>query len=374
MSIASYQNMFYKGLEEAVLDSDIQNGKIKVATDTARIFVDFNGLGRIEFTDFVRSFSSSEIEGGTVENPITSKIYIANDTGHLYVYIGSTFVDITNFKVTSAYNADSATYATSAGSATTATNATNATHATSADSATTATNATNSNTALTAGKATNDGAGNNIASTYAPLNSPTLTGTPNAPTPSSNDDSTRIATTAWVQDLVNAAIGTVSQFHTAYVNKLPATGDPHTIYFTPDPVYSNACKESIWITVNGVGRWETIGSSEVTAGVAGANVTGTGNAITGASVDGNGILQLVKNSTFLTSHPTIATSADTTNTGSIRINGTGVALIDTITRDSNGHVKTKNSKTVSVTGPDCISYDSTNKYWDMNFGSLDSGF
>ena len=356
MSIASYQNMFYKGLEEAVLDSDIQNGKIKVATDTARIFVDFNGLGRIEFTDFVRSFSSSEIEGGTVESPITSKIYIANDTGHLYVYIGSTFVDITNFKVTSAYNADSATYATSAGSATTATNA------------------MNSSTALTAGAATNDSAGNNIANTYAPLNSPTLTGTPNAPTPSSDDDSTRIATTAWVQDLVDAAIGTVSQFHTAYVNELPATGDPHTIYFTPDTVNPNVCKESLWITVEGVGRWETIGSSEVTAGVAGANVTGTGNAITGASVDANGILQLVKNSTFLTSHPTIATTADTTNTGSVRINGTGVALIDTITRDSNGHVTSKNSKTVSVTGPDCISYDSTNSYWDMNFGSLDSGF
>ena len=38
----------------------------------------------------------------------------------------------------------------------------------------------------------------------APLDSPALTGTPTTPTPSANDDSTKIANTAWVQDLVDS--------------------------------------------------------------------------------------------------------------------------------------------------------------------------
>lgn len=41
---------------------------------------------------------------------------------------------------------------------------------------------------------------------YAPINSPTFTGTPAAPTPSTSDDSTKIATTAFVQDVVAAAV------------------------------------------------------------------------------------------------------------------------------------------------------------------------
>lgn len=49
--------------------------------------------------------------------------------------------------------------------------------------------------------------------TVAPLDSPALTGTPTAPTPSGADDSTRLATTAWVRDYVTpgdlAALDTV---------------------------------------------------------------------------------------------------------------------------------------------------------------------
>ncbi len=37
----------------------------------------------------------------------------------------------------------------------------------------------------------------------APINSPTFTGTPNAPTPAVDDDSTRVATTAYVQDVMD---------------------------------------------------------------------------------------------------------------------------------------------------------------------------
>ena len=45
------------------------------------------------------------------------------------------------------------------------------------------------------------------SSTYAPLASPALTGTPTAPTPSSSDNSTKIPTTAWVTSKITASGG-----------------------------------------------------------------------------------------------------------------------------------------------------------------------
>lgn len=44
---------------------------------------------------------------------------------------------------------------------------------------------------------------NIIKNNFAKLNSPALTGTPTAPTPAANDDSTKIATTAFVQDAID---------------------------------------------------------------------------------------------------------------------------------------------------------------------------
>lgn len=47
-----------------------------------------------------------------------------------------------------------------------------------------------------------------IKQTYAPLASPTLTGTPTAPTPTSGDNSTKLATTAYVQGALSGATPT----------------------------------------------------------------------------------------------------------------------------------------------------------------------
>lgn len=56
-------------------------------------------------------------------------------------------------------------------------------------------------------KATQDASGNVITSTYAKLASPIFTGTPKAPTPDSSDNSTTIATTAYVTAAVNSVLG-----------------------------------------------------------------------------------------------------------------------------------------------------------------------
>jgi hypothetical protein len=45
--------------------------------------------------------------------------------------------------------------------------------------------------------------------TKAPVNSPTFTGDPQAPTPGPSDDDTSIATTEWVNDAIAAALGSI---------------------------------------------------------------------------------------------------------------------------------------------------------------------
>jgi hypothetical protein len=74
--------------------------------------------------------------------------------------------------------------------------------------------------------------------------------------------------------------------------------------------------------------------------------TGSGNAITSVSKSGSTIT-FTKGSTFLTAHPTITTTTDTTSTASPGYAGTFTA-IDSVTRDANGHVTTLNTKTVTM--------------------------
>ena len=74
--------------------------------------------------------------------------------------------------------------------------------------------------------------------------------------------------------------------------------------------------------------------------------SGSGNAITAISSN-NGKLTATKGSTFLTAHPTISTNTDTTSAATASHGGT-VTMVDSITRDSNGHVTKVNTKTVTL--------------------------
>lgn len=77
-----------------------------------------------------------------------------------------------------------------------------------------------------------------------------------------------------------------------------------------------------------------------------ATTTGNGNAVTSISAS-NGALTITKGSTFLTAHPTITTTTDTTSTASPSHGGT-FTTIDSITRDTNGHVTKVNTKTITL--------------------------
>lgn len=91
----------------------------------------------------------------------------------------------------------------------------------------------------------------------APLASPSLTGTPTAPTAPVGTDTTQIATTAFVKAAIAAAsIGI--QFE--IVQSLPASGNASTIYLlshggTAPDIYD----EYIWIN----NAWEKIGTTQV---------------------------------------------------------------------------------------------------------------
>lgn len=82
--------------------------------------------------------------------------------------------------------------------------------------------------------------------------------------------------------------------------------------------------------------------------VTGVTVTGTGNAVTGISAT-NGQVTVSKDKTFLTAHPTVSKSTDSTSEVTPAHGGSFTA-IDSITRDGNGHVTKVNTKTVSLPG------------------------
>ena len=82
----------------------------------------------------------------------------------------------------------------------------------------------NAATATSATKATQDGNGSIITTTYAKLASPTFTGTPKAPTATAGTKTTQIATTAFVTSAVSSAGGNVT-YLSATAPTSPKTGD-----------------------------------------------------------------------------------------------------------------------------------------------------
>jgi len=78
------------------------------------------------------------------------------------------------------------------------------------------------------------------------------------------------------------------------------------------------------------------------------NTTGSGNAITSVAYNSStDKLVFTKGSTFLTAHPTIPTSTDSTDTSTTSHGGTFTA-ITSVTRDSNGHVTKVNTRTYTL--------------------------
>ena len=100
----------------------------------------------------------------------------------------------------------------------------------------------------------------------APLASPALTGTPTAPTAASGTNSTQIATTAFVQTAISAAVTGSFKF----VNSLPSTGEEGYIYLVPHTHSGSSTNtnpdikdEYIWNTSATPAQWELIGNTDL---------------------------------------------------------------------------------------------------------------
>ena len=365
-----------KGTQLALDKVPINEGKIRITTDTGRMFIDTSDK-RVEITDFVKGMTEEEIRDILAPLP---KFYHAYDTNNILVHNGTEWVvcnnnvnQATNASTAEyAINAGTANYATNAGTATLATNASTANYAKNAGSATNATSATNASTAnyaknagtaskastaSYATKALNDSDGNRINITYAPLESPIFTGTPTVPTPASDSSNLQIANTKFVINLITEAISKITQFKTQVLNELPENGTEGIIYFIPNDETEeiNIYDEFIWVN----SKFERIGSTKIdlTGYYKEINTIGTGNAVTKVIETENG-LEFEKGATFLTQHPAITTSSSTaTETPAAN---SSIEVIDSISTDSNGHLLSYRKKTVTL--PNSVSNASTANY------------
>lgn len=114
--------------------------------------------------------------------------------------------------------------------------------------------------ANSATKATQDSEGNVINTTYAKLNNPSFTGTPTVPTPAESDNSTRIASTAFVANAIIKALAGITGITLQKVTSLPETGEVGVIYLIAHEHGTNDTHdEYIWTGT----EWEKIGTTDI---------------------------------------------------------------------------------------------------------------
>ena len=157
-------------------------------------------------------------------------------------------------------------------------------------------------------KAKQDANGNQIDTTYAPLASPALTGTPTAPTATAGTNTTQIATTAFVQTAISGVsgamyfkgtIGTGGTAGTTLPTSGVKVGDTYKIV-TAGTYASQAAKVGdLFIATATTPTWAYVpsgddtGVTQVTAG-AGLNTTSSDTSTDGGSITTTGTLYLTK--------------------------------------------------------------------------------
>lgn len=154
---------------------------------------------------------------------------------------------------------------------------------------------------------------------------------------SSHTGNTTVHITAAERTNWNAAEKNQNAFSNVAVGSTTIAADSATDTLTL------AAGSNITLTPDASGDKVTIAATDTVTTV---TTSGTGNAITALSASG-GKITATKGSTFLTAHPSITTSTDTTSTATPAHGGT-VTMVDSVTRDSNGHVTKVNTKTVTL--------------------------
>ena len=189
-------------------------------------------------------------------------------------------------------------------------------------------------------KAKQDGSGNVITTTYAPLASPALTGTPTAPTATAGDNSTQIATTAFVTSAISGITGamvfkgTVGTGGTAGTS-LPTTGvkvgDTYKVASAGTYAGQAAKVGDLFIATATTPTWAYVPSGDdaaVTSITAGTGLTGGTITTTGTiALDTSGVTAGTYQGITVDSYGRVTSASDmgyTTNTGTV----TSVGITD----------------------------------------------
>lgn len=182
-------------------------------------------------------------------------------------------------------------------------------------------------------KAKQDGSGNVITTTYAPLASPALTGTPTAPTATAGDNSTQIATTAFVTSAISGITGamvfkgTVGTGGTAGTS-LPTTGvkvgDTYKVASAGTYASQAAKVGDLFIATATTPTWAYVPSGDdaaVTSITAGIGLTGGTITTTGTiALDTSGVTAGTYQGITVDAYGRVTSASDmgyTTNTGTV---------------------------------------------------------
>lgn len=224
-------------------------------------------------------------------------------------------------------------------------------------------------------KAKQDGSGNVITTTYAPLASPALTGIPTAPTATAGDNSTQIATTAFVTGAISGITGsmtfkgTVGTGGTAGTS-LPTTGVKvgDTYKVASDGTYASQSAKvgDLFIATATTPTWAYVPSGDdaaVTSITAGTGLTGgtitttgtialdtsgvTAGTYQGITVDSYGRVTSASDMGYTTNTGTV-TSVGITNGGGLTISGSPITTSGSITV---GHTNSVTAQTTQAVYP-----------------------
>lgn len=204
-------------------------------------------------------------------------------------------------------------------------------------------------------KANQDGSGNVITTTYAPLASPALTGTPTAPTAATGTNTTQIATTEFVQSAISDLEGSMHYKGTVTGGNLPTTGvkNGDTYKVAEAGTYDGQAAKvgDLFIAVADGSNfaWTYIPSADDTAvtsitagtGLTGGTITTTGtialasSGVTagtyqGITVDAYGRVTSAQNMGYTTNTGTVTSVGITQGTG-ITVSGSPVTTSGNIT-------------------------------------------
>lgn len=224
-------------------------------------------------------------------------------------------------------------------------------------------------------KAKQDGSGNVITTTYAPLASPALTGTPTAPTATAGDNSTQIATTAFVTSAISGITGamvfkgTIGTGGTAGTT-LPTTGVKigDTYKVATDGTYAGQAAKvgDLFIATATTPTWAYVPSGDdaaVTSITAGTGLTGgtitttgtialdtsgvTAGTYQGITVDAYGRVTSASDMGYTTNTGTV-TSVGITDGGGLTISGSPITTSGSITV---GHTNSVTAQTTQAVYP-----------------------